>query len=155
MVNESLSLSPAPLTKEYLWISSIFKSLVDNCATIELASIFSLKLVVDNDISVGDWFEDESDVSEPALPAIGGMVMAPQVHLTPVNEPRPHLYKGYKQNTYCIKCGRYTFHWHGASPNNPDLYPNHECRDCGFVRKIKIAWSIISTLKKERNFLLD
>ena len=82
---------------------------------------------------------DESDVSEPALPAIGGMVMAPQVPLTPVNEPRPHLYKGYKQNTYCIKCGRYTFHWHGASPNNPDLYPNHECRDCGFVRKIKIA----------------
>ena len=61
---------------------------------------------------------DESDVSEPALPAIGGMGMAPQAPLTPVNEPRPHLYKGYKQNTYCIKCGRYTFHWHGASPNN-------------------------------------
>ena len=82
---------------------------------------------------------DEPGLSEPAIPAMGGMVMAPQVPLTPVNEPRPHLYKGYKQNTYCIKCGRYTFHWHGASPNNPDLYPNHECRDCGFVRKMKIA----------------
>ena len=23
--------------------------------------------------------------------------------------------------------------------NNPDLYPNYECKDCGYVRKIKIA----------------
>ena len=61
---------------------------------------------------------------------------------TDINElakGRPHQYKGYKQNSYCVKCGKYCFHWHGASPNNPDLYPNYECKDCGYIRKIKIA----------------
>ena len=63
----------------------------------------------------------------------------PQVALTPVMEQRAHAYTGYKQNSYCVKCGKYTFHWHGSSPNNPDLYPNYECKGCGFIRKIKIS----------------
>ena len=62
-----------------------------------------------------------------------------QMPLTPVMEPKPHSYTGYKQNSYCVNCGKYTFHWHGASPNDPDLYPNYECKDCGYVRKIKIS----------------
>ena len=63
----------------------------------------------------------------------------PQVAVTPVMEQRAHAYTGYKQNSYCVKCGKYTFHWHGSSPNNPDLYPNYECKGCGFIRKIKIS----------------
>ena len=62
-----------------------------------------------------------------------------QMPVTPVMQQRPHAYAGYKQNSYCVKCGKYTFHWHGSSPNNPDLYPNYECKDCGFIRKIKIS----------------
>ena len=62
-----------------------------------------------------------------------------QMPLTPVMQPKPHSYSGYKQNSYCLKCGKYTFHWHGSSPNNPDLYPDYECKECGYVRKIKIA----------------
>jgi len=63
----------------------------------------------------------------------------PQMPLTPVMQPKPHSYTGYKQNSYCLNCGKYTFHWHGSSPNNPDLYPDYECKECGYVRKIKIA----------------
>ena len=67
-----------------------------------------------------------------------GVMMMPQA-MTPLEKPRPHHYSGYKQNSYCVKCGKYCFHWHGSSPNNPDLYPNYECKDCGYIRKIKIA----------------
>ena len=24
----------------------------------------------------------------------------------------PNQYIGYKQNSYCVKCGKYCFHWH-------------------------------------------
>ena len=67
-----------------------------------------------------------------------GVMMMPQA-MTPLEKPRPHHYTGYKQNSYCVKCGKYCFHWHGSSPNNPDLYPNYECKECGYIRKIKIA----------------
>ena len=82
--------------------------------------------------------EDIAKATEqPVAPTIASS--GPQMPLTPVMQPKPHSYDGYKQNSYCIKCGKYTFHWHGASPNNPDLYPDYECKDCGHVRKMKIA----------------
>ena len=74
------------------------------------------------------------DVGIPQVAAMG----VPQAAMESV-VPRPHQYTGYKQNSYCVKCGKYCFHWHGASPNNPDLYPDYECKDCGYVRKMKIA----------------
>ena len=84
--------------------------------------------------------EESSEESTEASPAAAPVISSgPQMPMTPVMETRPHAYTGYKQNSYCVKCGKYTFHWHGSSPNNPDLYPNYECKDCGFVRKIKIA----------------
>ena len=83
---------------------------------------------------------EESSESVGATPAASPVASSgPQMPMTPVMEARPHAYTGYKQNSYCVKCGKYTFHWHGSSPDNPDLYPNYECKDCGFVRKIKIS----------------
>ena len=80
---------------------------------------------------------EESSLEAPVASSVATS-SGPQMPLTPVMETKPHAYTGYKQNSYCIKCGKYTFHWHGSSPNNPDLYPNYECKDCGFIRKIKI-----------------
>tara|TARA_B100000965_G_scaffold405162_1_gene438124 strand:- start:218 stop:1015 length:798 start_codon:yes stop_codon:yes gene_type:complete len=81
--------------------------------------------------------EPEEEEAIGGIPQAGVMMM-PQA-MTPLEKPRPHHYTGYKQNSYCVKCGKYCFHWHGSSPNNPDLYPNYECKDCGYIRKIKIA----------------
>ena len=83
--------------------------------------------------------EEEEDTPAAAPTASVATASGPQMPLTPVMEPKPHSYTGYKQNSYCVNCGKYTFHWHGASPNDPDLYPNYECKDCGYVRKIKIS----------------
>tara|TARA_Y100000588_G_scaffold383902_1_gene474132 strand:+ start:26 stop:667 length:642 start_codon:yes stop_codon:yes gene_type:complete len=83
--------------------------------------------------------ESEEKPSDAQPVAQTAAASGPQMPLTPVMETKPHAYTGYKQNSYCLKCGKYTFHWHGASPNNPDLYPDYECKECGYVRKIKIA----------------
>jgi NAD-dependent dihydropyrimidine dehydrogenase PreA subunit len=85
---------------------------------------------------------EEEKEDTPADTAVTDSVAATsgsQMPLTPVMQPKPHSYTGYKQNSYCVNCGKYTFHWHGASPNDPNLYPNYECKDCGYVRKIKIS----------------
>ena len=95
---------------------------------------------IDSDSTSEAPAEESSEESTEASPAAAPVASSgPQMPMTPVMETRPHAYTGYKQNSYCVKCGKYTFHWHGSSPNNPDLYPNYECKDCGFVRKIKIA----------------
>ena len=95
---------------------------------------------IDSDSTSEAPAEESSEESTEASPAAAPVISSgPQMPMTPVMETRPHAYTGYKQNSYCVKCGKYTFHWHGSSPNNPDLYPNYECKDCGFVRKIKIA----------------
>ena len=110
----------------------------------EVCPVVAVLITDPGDIDSGAAPETDSEEAEetPAdIPAAAPVATAtgPQMPLTPVMEPKPHSYKGYKQNSYCVKCGKYTFHWHGSSPNNPDLYPNYECKDCGFVRKIKIA----------------
>ena len=95
---------------------------------------------IDSDSTSEAPAEESSEESTEATPvAPVATSSGPQMPMTPVMETRPHAYTGYKQNSYCVKCGKYTFHWHGSSPNNPDLYPNYECKDCGFIRKIKIA----------------
>jgi len=83
--------------------------------------------------------EKEAETEAPVATSQAAASSMSQMPVTPVMQQRPHAYTGYKQNSYCVKCGKYTFHWHGSSPNNPDLYPNYECKDCGFVRKIKIS----------------
>ena len=85
-----------------------------------------------NEVDAGPGPAEDTGISQVAAMGI------PQAAMTSV-VPRPHQYTGYKQNSYCVKCGKYCFHWHGASPNNPDLYPDYECKDCGYVRKMKIA----------------
>jgi NAD-dependent dihydropyrimidine dehydrogenase PreA subunit len=83
--------------------------------------------------------EEEKEDTSVDVPVSAAVATGSQIPLTPVMQPKPHSYHGYKQNSYCVNCGKYTFHWHGASPDNPDLYPDYECKDCGYVRKIKIA----------------
>ena len=80
---------------------------------------------------------DPEPAGEAGIPQVAAMGI-PQGAMAEVVK-RPHQYTGYKQNSYCVKCGKYCFHWHGASPNNPDLYPDYECRECGYIRKMKIA----------------
>ena len=88
--------------------------------------------------SSGNVVEAEPEpVAEAGIPQVAAMGI-PQGAIAEVVQ-RPHQYTGYKQNSYCVKCGKYCFHWHGASPNNPDLYPDYECRECGYIRKMKIA----------------
>ena len=88
--------------------------------------------------SSGNEIEAEPEPAvEAGVPQVAAMGI-PQGAIAEVVQ-RPHQYTGYKQNSYCVKCGKYCFHWHGASPNNPNLYPDYECRDCGYIRKMKIA----------------
>ena len=96
--------------------------------------------LVDDMVAYSSGNEIEAE-QEPAVEAGIPQVAAtgiPQGAIAEVVQ-RPHQYTGYKQNSYCVKCGKYCFHWHGASPNNPNLYPDYECRDCGYIRKMKIA----------------
>ena len=95
---------------------------------------------IDSDSTSEAPAEESSEEAVEAAPSSGPVVTSSglQMPVTPA-ETRPHAYTGYKQNSYCVKCGKYTFHWHGSSPDNPDLYPNYECKECGFVRKIKIS----------------
>ena len=78
---------------------------------------------------------EEEGIEEPVANSQPIASSVSQIPVTSVMQQRPHAYTGYKQNSYCVKCGKYTFHWHGASPSNPDLYPDYECKDCGFVRE--------------------
>jgi len=87
--------------------------------------------------SSGNEVEAEPEPSaDSGIPQVAAMGAQASMHNV---VPRPHQYTGYKQNSYCVKCGKYCFHWHGASPNNPNLFPDYECKECGFVREMKIA----------------
>ena len=110
----------------------------------EVCPVDAILITDPGDIDSGATSESGSEEPKEETPTAASTapiatVSGPQMPLTPVMETKPHSYTGYKQNSYCLKCGKYTFHWHGASPNNPDLYPDYECKECGYVRKIKIA----------------
>ena len=104
----------------------------------EVCPVVAVLITDPGDIDSGSPTEavtEEEKIEEPVANSQPIASSASQIPVTPVMQQRPHAYTGYKQNSYCVKCGKYTFHWHGASPNNPDLYPDYECKECGFVRE--------------------
>jgi NAD-dependent dihydropyrimidine dehydrogenase PreA subunit len=104
----------------------------------EVCPVVAVLITDPGDIDSGSPTEavtEEEEIEEPVANSQPIASSVSQIPVTSVMQQRPHAYTGYKQNSYCVKCGKYTFHWHGASPSNPDLYPDYECKDCGFVRE--------------------
>ena len=81
--------------------------------------------VVDSAAPAAEETPAESDIETAAAPE-QSFVAAPA-------EPADDKYRD-SNVMFCLDCNEYQSHWHGGSPNNPDLYPNFECKECGKVK---------------------
>jgi len=81
--------------------------------------------VVDSAAPAAEEAPAESDIETTAAPE-QSFVAAPA-------EPVDDKYRD-SNVMFCLDCNEYQSHWHGGSPNNPDLYPNFECKECGKVK---------------------
>ncbi len=86
---------------------------------------------------------DPGDVVDSAAPAaeevpteVPAGVIDDAVEQNFVTTPAESTSNTYKDSNlmFCLDCNEYQSHWHGGSPNNPDLYPNFECKECGKVK---------------------
>ena len=85
---------------------------------------------------------DPGDVVDSAAPTTEEPVEAPTSEVNEASEqafvatPAESTGTKYRDSNvmFCLGCNVYQSHWHGGSPNNPDLYPDFECKECGKVK---------------------
>ena len=76
---------------------------------------------------------EEAPAEESGEETVVETAAAPESFVTAPAEPSDDKYRD-SNVMFCLDCNEYQSHWHGGSPNNPDLYPNFECKECGKVK---------------------
>ena len=84
----------------------------------------------------GDVVDSAAPAAEEAPTEAPAGVIDDTVEQNFVTAPAESTSNAYKDSNlmFCLDCNEYQSHWHGGSPNNPDLYPNFECKECGKVK---------------------
>ena len=84
----------------------------------------------------GDVVDSAAPAAEEAPAEVPAGVIDDAVEQIFVTAPAESAGNTYKDSNvmFCLGCNDYQSHWHGGSPNNPDLYPNFECKECGKVK---------------------